>query len=135
MALEASLSTLTQMTDRMGDDLLPAPLPPDKKSLDFIRAVLKHNITPSKIADLIDALREMRSDVHTCLAKLEAAFQHVHNLYNITSHNALARISSRTSDSSTSTNIADRIKLAAWLNRWEGAWTAFRQHESTSSSS
>ena len=120
---------LTQMTVRMNeDDLRPAPLPSDKKSLEFIRSVLKHNFAPSKITDLVKALREMRSDVQTCLTELEDTFQYVYILYN-TMGNGLAPISSRTS---TSTNSTVRIELAAWLKGWEGRWGPFRQCESTS---
>src|SRR5258706_4970084 len=123
---------LTQMTDKMNeDDLRPMPLPSDKKSLEFIRAVLKHSFTPSKITDLVRALREMRSDVQTCLTKLEATFQYVHTLYDMMS-NGLARTTSRTSIFSTSTNLTVRIKLAAWLKGWEGTWGPFRQPEFTS---
>ncbi len=123
---------LTQMTDKMNeDDLRPAPLPSDKKNLEFIRSVLKHSFMPSKITDLVTALREMRSDVQTCLTELEATFQHVHTLYDMMS-NGLARIASRTSFTSTSTNLTVRIKLAAWLKRWEGTWGPFRTRESTS---
>ena len=94
-ALEASLSMWTQMTVRMnGDDLRLAPLPSDKKSLKFIRSVLKHNLTPSKITNLVKALQEMRSDVQTCLTELEDAFQYVYILYN-TMSNGLARIKLR----------------------------------------
>ena len=120
------------MTNKMNeDDLRPAPLPSDKKSLDFIRAVFKHSITPSKITDLVKTLREMRSDVQTCLTKLEATFQHVHTLCDMMS-NGLGRITSRTSITSTSTNLSVRIKLADWLKGWEGTWGPFRQRESTS---
>ena len=131
-ALEATLSMLTQMTVRMnGDDLRPAPLPSDKKSLKFIRSVLKHNLTPSKITILVKALRDMRSDVQTCLTELEDTFQYVYILYN-TMSNGLARNTSRTSNISSSTNLTVRIKLAAWLKGWEGTWGPFRQRESTS---
>ena len=127
-----TLSALTEMTDRMDESALrPAPLPANKKSLGFIRAVLKHSIMPSKIADLVKSLREMRSDVQTCVTKLEATFQHVHTLYDMM-RNGLTSIASRTSLTSTSTNLTVRIKLAAWLKRWEGTWRPFRQPESTS---
>ncbi len=123
---------LTQMTDKMNeDDLRPAPLPSDKKSLEFIRAVLKHSITPSKITDLVKALWEMRSDVQTCFTKLEATFQYVRALYDMMS-NGLVRNASRTSLTSTSTNLTVRIKLAAWLKGWEGTWGPFRRREPTS---
>jgi len=104
------------MTDR--DDLRPAPLPSNKKSLEFTRAVLKHSFAPSKITDLVKCLRETRSDVQMCLAKLETTYQHLQTLYYITS-NSMARTPSRTSFFSTSTNLTVRIELAAWLKRWE----------------
>ena len=123
---------LTQMTVRMnGDDWRPAPLPSNKKSLKFIRSVLKHHLTPSKITGLVKALREMRSDVQTCLTELEDTFQYVYILYH-TMSNGLARITSGTSILSSSTNLTVRIKLAAWLKGWEGTWGTFRERESTS---
>ena len=129
--LGATISTLTQMTDRMDeDDLRLAPLPSKTKSLEYIQAVLKHSFAPSKITDLISALREMRVDVQACLTKLETTSQHVHTLYDIM-NNRLARIESQGSTFSTSTNLTARIKLAARLKGWEGAWRAFRQRQST----
>ena len=113
------------------DDLRPVPLPSDRKSLEFIRAVFKHSITPLTITDLVKALREMRSNVQTCLTKLEATFQHVHTLYDMMS-NGLGRTASRTTDISTSTNLSVRIKLTDWLKRWEGTWGPFGKRESTS---
>ena len=130
--LEETFSTLTQMTAQTNsDDLRPAPLPSNKKSLEFTRAVLKHSFTPSKITDLINGLRDMRSDVETCLTKLETTFQHVHALYDIMNH-GLERIVSRASIFSTSTNLTVRIKLADWLKGLEGTWGLSRQHRSTS---
>jgi len=120
------------MTDRTNsDELRPAPLPSDKKSLEFTRVVLKHSFAPSKITDLVKCLRETRSDVQICLTKLEAAFQHVQTLYYITS-NSLARTTSRTSNLSTSTNLTVRIELAALLKRWEETWRPSFQRKSTS---
>ena len=131
-ALEETFSTLTQMTDRTNsDDLRPAPLPANKKSLEFTRAVLKHSFTPSKISDLVKGLRDMRSDVKTCLTELEATFEHALALYDVMK-NGLERIGSRESIFSTSTNLTVRIKLAAWLKGWEGTWVSIRQRESTS---
>ena len=120
------------MTNKINeDDLRPVPLPSDKKSLEFVLAVFKHSIAPSKITDLVKALREMRSDVQTRFIKLEATFHHVHTLYDMMS-NGLARIASQTSLNSTSTNLTVRIKLAAWLKGWEGIWGPFRRREPTS---
>ena len=121
-ALEETFNTLTRMTDKANSgDSRPAPLPSNKKSLEFIQAVLRHSFTPSKIAGLVKALREMRSDVQTCLTKLETTFQHVRTLYDIM-NNGLARIVSRTSIFSTSTNLTLRIKLSDWLERRERTW-------------
>ena len=129
--LEETFSTLTQMTDRTNsDDLRPVPLPSNKKSLEFTRAVLKHSFTPSTLTDLVKGLRDMRSDVETCLTKLETAFQHAHSLYDIMNH-GLERVASRASIFSTSTNLTVRIQLADWLNGLEGTWGLSRQHKST----
>ena len=131
-ALEETFSTLKQLTDRTNsDDVRPAPLPPNKKSLEFTRAVLKHSFTPSKLTDLVKSLRDMRSDVQTCLTKLEATFQHVHALYDIMT-NGVTRVASRASDFSTSTNLTVRLKLAAWLKGWEGTWGLPRRRRSVS---
>jgi len=119
------------MTDRTNsDDLRPAPLPSNRKSLEFTRVVLKHNFAPSKVTDLVKCLRETRSDVQICFTKLETTFQHVQTLYYITG-NSLARISSRTSFFSTSTNLTIRIELAAWLKRWEETWRPSIQRKAT----
>ena len=130
--LEVTFSTLTQMTDRTkSDDLRPAPLPSNTKSLEFTRAVLKHSFTPSKITDLVKGLRDMRFDVETCLTKLETTFEHVHALYDIT-NNGLARIASRGSFFSTSTNLTVRVQLAAWLKGLEDTWGLSGPHRSIS---
>ena len=131
-ALEETFNTLTLMTDRTNsDDLQPAPLPSNKKSLEFSRAILKHSITPSKITDLVKGLRDMRLDVQMCLTKLETTFQHVHTLYDIM-NNGLTRVASRTSIFSTSTNLTVRIELAAWLKKCEETWGSSIQHKSNS---
>jgi hypothetical protein len=131
-ALVETFDTLKQMTDRTNsDDLRPTPLPSDKKSLEFTRAVLKHSFTPSKLTDLVKCLRETRSDVQMCLTKLETTFQHVQTLYHIMG-NGLARTASRASIFSTSTSLTVRVELAAWLKRWEEAWGNSIQRKSTS---
>jgi hypothetical protein len=131
-ALEKTFDLLKQMTERTdSDDLRPAPLPSNKKSLEFTRMVLKHSFTPSKIDGLVKALRDMRFDVQTCLTELGTTFQHVYTLYDIM-NNSLTRIVSRTSIFSTSTNLTVRIKLDAWLKEWEGTWRLSRQRRFTS---
>ena len=130
--LEETFDMLTKMTDQTNsDDLRPAPLPSNKKSLEFTRAVLKHSFTASKIADLVKGLRDMRSDAKVCLTELEASFQHTLDLYGDMKH-GLERITSRGSFFSTSTNLRARIDLLTWLKEWEETWVAIRQRESTS---
>ena len=130
-ALEETFNTLTQMTDKANsDDSRPAPLPSNKKYLEFTQAVLRHSFMPSKIAGLVKALREMRSDVQICLTKLETTFHHVHTLYDIM-NNGLARIVSRTSIFSTSTNLTIRKNLSDWLKRREKTWGLFGRHNTT----
>ena len=134
-ALEETFSTLTQMTDRTNsDNLRPAPLPSNKKSLEFTRAILRHTFTPSKITDLVKGLRDMRSDVETCLTELVTTFQHVHGLYDIMNNGAArdASRASRASIFSTSTNLTVRIQLAAWLKGLEGTWGLSRHRRSVS---
>src|SRR5258706_1850106 len=131
-ALKEGLNALTQMTDQSNsDDLRPAPLPTNKKSLEFTRAILKHSFTPSKITDLVKGLRDMRSDVETSLTKLETTFQHVRTLYDIMNH-GLKRTAPRASMFSTSTNLTVRIKLATWLKGLEGRRGLSGQWRSTS---
>ena len=131
-ALQETFSALTQMTDGTNsDDLRPAHLPSNKKSLEFIRAILVHSLTPSKIADLVKGLRDMRSDIQTCLTELETTFQHVHALYGVL-NNELARVASQAPSFSTSTDLTVRIKLADWLKGSERTCGPSGQHRSTS---
>ena len=130
--LEETFSALTQMTDKTNsDDLRPAPLPSDKKSLEFTQAVLRHSLTPSTIIDLVKSLQAMRSDVARYTSRLETTFHRVQFLYNIM-NNELARSASRDSSLSTATNLTVRIQFAGWLKRREGTWGFSRQERSTS---
>jgi hypothetical protein len=127
--LDETFNKLTQMTDRKNShDLQLNPLPDNKKSMAFVQAVLRHSLAPSKVTDLVKGLQDMRSDIQTCLKKLDATFQHARNLYDI-SNNGLPRISSGTSIFSTSTNLTLRIKLFDWLKRREGIWGLSRRHK------
>ena len=121
-ALQEAFNTLTQMTDKANsDDSRPTPLPSNNKYLEFTQAVLRHSLTPSKIAGLVKVLREMRSDVQSCLTKLETTFHHVHTLYDIM-NNGLTHIVSRASIFSTSTNLTIRNNFSDWLKRCEKTW-------------
>ena len=79
-----------------------------------MQAVLKHSFSPSKVANLVGNLKEMRSEIRACLEKLESTSKHVNDLYTI-NHNRLERVVTSSSTVSTSTILPARIKLAGWL--------------------
>jgi len=86
-------------------------LPANEKSLGYVRAILKHKFSPSKVADLVSNLHSMQFNIRACLDKPESTFRHVQDLYNFT-NNGLERSSSNVS---TSTTLTARVKLAGWL--------------------
>jgi hypothetical protein len=96
-------------------------LPSNENSLAYVQVVLRHNFSPSKVADLVNSLKSMQSEIRACLEKLESSFRHVHDLY-IISNNRLERVATSTSIVSTSTMLTARIKLAGWLKRRERIW-------------
>lgn len=118
-ALDAASSSLKRLTDRStSNDLQPAALPANRKSLEFVRAVFRHNLSPSKITDIVGALQDMRSDVQMCSARLGSAFQHAYTLYEIMNC-GLVRTATRDSMFSTSTSLTIRLKLVDWLEWFE----------------
>ena len=97
-------------------------------ALKFVQAVLRHNLAPSKVNNLLKCIRAMRSEIQRCLRKLDNTFQHVWNLYTATT-NGLTRIASCISDLSTSTALTARIKLVARLKDFEDTWRLARQRK------
>lgn len=91
----------------------------DTVSLDFVLAVLRHNLTPSTTTNLVNGLRDMRSEIQLCLRKLDTAFQHTWRLYSAMS-NGLARTPSTGSTFSTTTALTARINLVDWLKGRQG---------------
>ena len=64
-------------------------LPNNRKSLAFIQAVFKHNLTPSTINDAIDAVEELQYEVTKYREEAENAFRHLWYLYGIQSFRRL----------------------------------------------
>ena len=123
-ALDETFNALEQLTDRADaeiSNLQSLALPTNDKSLAYVQAVLKHNFSPSKVADLVNNLQVMQSEIRACFDKLESSFGHVNDLYTFAT-NRLKRVSTSASMISTSTMLSARIKLAGWLKQREGTW-------------
>jgi hypothetical protein len=81
-------------------------LPNNRKSLAFIQAVFKHNLSPSTISDAIEAVEELQFEVIRYREEAESAFRHLWYLYDVqrfrtlqghTSVESFASLSSRAS--------------------------------------
>ena len=123
-ALDATFDLLKRLTDRtkaQESRLQSLSLPDDTMSLAFVQAVLKHNLGPSKTADLVKTLQDMRSEIQTCLRELDNAFRYSMWLYTAMS-DGLARVPTNGSTFSTSTTLTARIKLVNWLKDREDTW-------------
>jgi len=132
-ALDETYAILEQLTDRAESEksnLESIALPANEKSLGYVQAILRHNFSPSKVADLVSNLQGMQVEIRACLEKLESTFRHVQDLYDFT-NNRLERISTSTSGVSTSTMLTARIKLAGWLERRERLWKLSSRSTST----
>ena len=68
-------------------------LPSNRKSLEFIQAVFKHNFSPSAINDAIEAVEELQFEVTKYPEETESAFQHLWYLYNVQSFRNLGHMS------------------------------------------
>ena len=58
-------------------------LPNNRKSLAFIQAVFKHNLSPSTINDAIDDVEDLQYEVTRHREEAESAFRHLWRLYCI----------------------------------------------------
>ena len=115
------LKRLTDQAEAQESRLHSLSLPDDTKSLEFVQAVLLHNLAPSKTTDLVKTLRDMRSEIQICLKKLDVAFQHTWRLYGAMS-NGLTRAPTSGSTFSTSTTLTARIELVGWLKDRQDTW-------------
>lgn len=61
-ALDKTFDTLMQMMHRTkSNDSRPASLPTNRKSFSFVHIILKHDLSPSKITDFAEALRDIHA--------------------------------------------------------------------------
>ena len=119
--LDETFAVLKRLTDRAEAEttnLLPITLPANERSLAYVQAVLRYNLSPSTATYLV---RRMHSEIRACLDKLESSSRHVYDLYNL-ANNRLVRVATTTSMVSASTMLTARIKLVSWLKRREGTW-------------
>lgn len=115
----ALLKRLTDQTEAQESRLHSLSPPDDTGSLAFVQAVLRHNLAPSQTTNLVNGLRDMRSEIQICLKKLDNAFQHTWRLYNAMS-NGLARSATYGTTFSTTTTLTARINLIGWLRDRQG---------------
>ena len=81
-------------------------LPSKRKSLEFIQAVFKHNVSPAAIDDAIEAVEELQFEVTKYREKAEIAFQHLWHLYSVQNFRALQGHASVESFASVSTRVS-----------------------------
>jgi len=103
-ALKITQHILKQLADQTESEeaTLHANVPSKKLSLAFVLAVLKYNVSPQTIDEMISNLRQMQREIQDRLRNLETSFNDVHNSYDFF-HRQLARFSaySRLSTSTT----------------------------------
>ena len=83
-------------------------LPSNRKSLAFVQAVFKHNISPSTIDDAIEAVEELQFEVTKYREEAESAFQHLWYLYNVQNFRVIQGHTSVESLASVSTGVSVR---------------------------
>ena len=120
-ALKETHKTLKRLTDQTEIEeatLRANALPSKKRSLAFVRAVLKYNVSPQTIDEMISNLRQMQTEILDCLRNLKTSFNNVDGLHDLF-HRQLARISTY-SHLSTSTTLPTRVQLVSWLGKFRG---------------
>ena len=121
-ALKETHDTLNRLTDQTESEegtLRANALPSKKRSLAFVLAVLKHNMSPETIDKMVSNLREMQKEIQDRLKNLETSFNDVQNSYDFI-HQQLVRAPRPTSSLSTSTTLTVRVQLASWLGNFGG---------------
>ena len=120
------LRRLTDRTEAQESTLHSLSPPDDTRSLEFVQAVLKHTLAPSKTTNLVRSLQDMRSEIQKCSRKLDTAYQHTWGLYFVMS-NRLARTTTIGSTFSTSTALTARLKFVDWLKDRQDTWGISKQ--------
>ena len=113
-----SLKRLTDQTESEEATLRANALPSKKRSLAFVCAVLKYNVSPETIDEIVSNLREMQTEVEDCLRYLEISLNDVCDLHDFF-HRRLVRVSI-CSHLSTSTTLTARVQLVGWLENFGG---------------
>ena len=114
--------TLKRFTDQSESEeatLRANALPSKKRSLAFVRAVLKYNVSPQTIDEMINNLRDMQKEVQECLRNLETSFSDVGDFLDIF-HRQVVEASTAGSIYSTSTTLTARVLLVSWLDKFVG---------------
>jgi hypothetical protein len=117
-ALKKTNSTLKRLTDQTESEeaiLRANVLPSKKRSLAFVRAVLKYNMSPQTMDEMISNLRGMQTEIQNCLRSLETSFNDVQDSYDFF-HRQFAQVSTY-SLLSTSTTLPARVQLVSWLGK------------------
>ena len=114
-----TLNRLTNQTDSEEDTLRVNALPSKKRSLAFVLAVLKYNVSPEMIDEMISNLRKMPTEIQDHLKSLETSFNDVKDSYD-SFHRQLMRVPTPSSLFSTSTTLTARVRLASWLEIFGG---------------
>jgi len=114
-----TLKRLTDQTESQEGTLRANALPSKKKSLAFVLAVLKHNVSSETMDEMISNLREMQTEIQDCLRNLETSFDDVQDSYDFF-HQQLVRVPTSSSLLSTSTTLTARVQLASWLEKFGG---------------
>ena len=132
-ALKETHNTLERLTDQTESEegtLRANTLPSKKRSLAFVRAVLKYNVSPQTIDEMISNLRQMQIEIQGRLRTLETSFNDVHISYDFF-HRQFLRVPT---SGSTSTILPARVQLASWLETFGGRGSSKRSRNETVSS-
>ena len=114
-----TLEQLTGQTDPEEGTLCANPLPSKKRPLAFVLAVLKYNVSPETMDEMIGNLRKMQTEIQGHLKNLERSFKDVQDSYDFF-HQQLMRVPTSSSLLSTSTALTARVQLASWLKHFGG---------------
>jgi len=114
-----TLKRLTDQTESQEGTLRANALPSKKRSLAFVLAVLKHNVSSETMDEVISNLREMQTEMQDRLKNLETSFDDVQDSYDFF-HRELVRVPTSGSLLSTSTTLTIRVQLASWLENFGG---------------
>jgi hypothetical protein len=114
-----TLKRLTDQTESQGATLRANVLPSKKTSLAFVRGVLKYNMSPQTMDEMIRNLREMQTEIQDRLKNLETSFNDVQDACDFF-HRQLVRAPTSASLLSTSSTLTVRVQLVSWLEKFGG---------------